>query len=225
MKTKKVFVTFLFLFASILYSQAQIRVQGTVLAFEKIPVVNANVENLNNGDSVKTNERGEFTIVCEAKNKLQITAEGFGKARCKIKSKNKKLMIYLDLSKETKSAEMAISTGHILKIAEFSDLVKKSTNKNDFSNYDNAIQIIKAKYPGVKIESNGIIIRGKKSLVSSSAALIEIDGVIMDFDALETIPTATITSVNVLSSTMSGMYGARGANGVVVVKTKQTVKE
>lgn len=225
MKTKRIIVTITFLFVSILYLQAQIRVQGTVLAFETIPVVNANVVIQGSEESVKTNSKGEFTLVCELKNKITITAEGFSKKKCKIKSKNKELVVFLDLSKEPKAAEMAISNGHILKIEEFSELVKKSANKNDYSNYDNAIQIIKSKYPGVKIESSGIIIRGKKSLTTSSAALIDIDGIIMDFDALETIPTSTITSVNILSPTMSAMYGARGANGVVVIKTKQALKK
>ncbi len=49
---------------------------------------------------------------------------------------------------------MAISNGHIIDISEFSKLVEKSANKNDFSNYDNALQIIKVKYPGAKIANN-----------------------------------------------------------------------
>ncbi|BAX82314.1 carboxypeptidase-like regulatory domain-containing protein [Labilibaculum antarcticum] len=225
MKSKKIILTITFIFASILYLHAQINVKGTVLAFESIPIVNANIVIQNSGESVKTNNKGEFTLVCKSKNKLIVTAKGFKDKKYKIKSKDKKTVIFLELSNEPKAAEIAIANGHILKMTDFLKLVEKNAKKNDFSSYDNVLQIIKAKYPGVKIENNEITIRGVKSLKKSSAAIIEIDGSILDFNALESIPTATIASIDILTPSMSGMYGSRGANGVVVIKTKQGTKK
>lgn len=225
MKFKNLIVTIAFMFASILYLHAQINVKGTVLAFESIPIANAIIAIQNSGESVKTNNEGEFTLVCESKSKLIVTAKGFKDKKYKINDKNKEIFIFLDLSNEPKSAEIAIANGHILKMTEFSELVEKRKKKNDFSSYENALQIIQAKYSGVKIIDNEIIIRGEKSLTQSNAALIEIDGVIIDFAALEAIPTSNIASINILTSTMSGMYGSRGANGVVVIKTKKGEKK
>lgn len=225
MTLKKIAITVALMFLSILYVQTQIHVKGTVFAFESIPIVNANIINKNSGESVKTNNNGEFTLVCESKNKLIISAEGFSNKKYRVKSKNKNAIIFLDLSNEPKAAELAISNGHILKPIEFSKLVEKNALKNDFSRYESAVHIIQNRYPGIKIENNEIIIRGKKSFTQSSAALIEIDGVILNFDALESISTTTIKSIKILTSSMSGMYGSRGANGVVIIKTKEGAKK
>lgn len=199
------------------------QIKGTVLVFESIPIVEANINVLGTSNNVKTNDLGEFTIVCQVKDKLVITADGFNEKKCKIKSDKRELVVFLNLSNDVKAAEIAISKGHIKNMQEFSKLVDENSNIVDFSNYESALQIIKAKYSGVSIENDGVVIRGKKSLQGSSNALIEVDGIILDFNALTTIPTSTIKSLNILSSSSSGSYGSRGANGVVVIKTKEGI--
>lgn len=217
--TKIVFLV-IFIFSSIFCARAQNLIKGKVLVYESIPVINATVTVLNSDETVATNDYGEFEITCELKDKIQITANGFGKKKVKIKNLKKKI-IYLNLSKDSKAAEIAISHRHILNIEEFSKLVEKEANKSDFSTYSDAIQILESKYSNVQVLGDGIIIRGKKSLQGSSYALIEIDGVTVGYDALAAVPTATIQSIKILTSSNAGMYGSRGANGVVIVKTKK----
>ena len=81
---------------------------------------------------------------------------------------------------------------------------------------------IRGRFAGVQVQSNGdIIIRGINSINLSSGALIIVDGVPVDNSYLETIPPVTVRSINVLKDSSSSIYGARGANGVIVIETKR----
>jgi TonB-dependent SusC/RagA subfamily outer membrane receptor len=93
----------------------------------------------------------------------------------------------------------------------------------------NAIQSLEGKVAGLQIESAmgikkdaKIVLRGNRSITGDNQALVVIDGVISDDETLKQMPPQTIKSVNVLKGAQaSALYGAQGANGVVVVTTKQ----
>ena len=66
-----------------------------------------------------------------------------------------------------------------------------------------------------------IIVRGFGSLTASNAPLYVVDGIPYD-GALNTINPADIETLTVLKDASAGaLYGARGANGVVLITTKQ----
>jgi TonB-linked SusC/RagA family outer membrane protein len=73
--------------------------------------------------------------------------------------------------------------------------------------------------PGVGID---IIIRGGNSLTQSNTPLYVVDGFpIEDFDG-STLNMADIESINILKdASATAVYGARGANGVIVIETKK----
>ena len=69
--------------------------------------------------------------------------------------------------------------------------------------------------------SPSLLIRGRSSLNFSNEPLIVVDGIPME-GSLNTINSADIASVEVLKDASStAIYGARGANGVVIVTTKR----
>jgi TonB-linked SusC/RagA family outer membrane protein len=97
----------------------------------------------------------------------------------------------------------------------------------------NAIRSLTGKVSGVQINntSNGvngstrIVIRGSKSLYSDNAALVVIDGAISDAATLNAMPADILDSVNVIKGAQgAALYGAQGANGVIVVQTKKGQK-
>jgi TonB-linked SusC/RagA family outer membrane protein len=68
-------------------------------------------------------------------------------------------------------------------------------------------------------------IRGFGSINASNAPLIVVDGVPFDGD-LNAINSSDIESMSVLKDASAGaLYGARGANGVVLITTKQSSKQ
>jgi TonB-dependent SusC/RagA subfamily outer membrane receptor len=67
-----------------------------------------------------------------------------------------------------------------------------------------------------------IRIRGIGSMASSNAPLYVIDGIPADDDAVSTLSNSDIESVTVLKDAASNaLYGARGANGVILITTKR----
>jgi len=87
--------------------------------------------------------------------------------------------------------------------------------------------------PGVQVTSGGgqpgegasIIIRGMGSINASANPLYVVDGVPFD-GALSSINPADVESMTVLKDASAGaLYGARGANGVIVITTKKGTKD
>jgi TonB-dependent starch-binding outer membrane protein SusC len=90
-----------------------------------------------------------------------------------------------------------------------------------------ATQAIQGKAAGVQIISSGepgsspqVIIRGTGSILGGANPLYVVDGVITD--DISNINTADILSVDILKDASStAIYGARAANGVILITTRQ----
>ena len=94
----------------------------------------------------------------------------------------------------------------------------------------NAFEALQGKAAGVDITSSerpGTIgtmrIRGERSLTASNEPLYVVDGVpIMSASGIETLNPRDIESIDILKdASATAIYGSRGANGVVIITTKQ----
>lgn len=94
----------------------------------------------------------------------------------------------------------------------------------------NALEALQGKAAGVDITSSqrpgtvgSIRIRGNRSLTASNSPLYVVDGVpLMSSSGIETLNPRDIESIDVLKdASATAIYGSRGANGVVIVTTKQ----
>ena len=97
----------------------------------------------------------------------------------------------------------------------------------------NAVTALAGKVSGLNIitKNNGvnpttsIILRGYRSITGNNQALIVIDGVVQANTALDNLNPNDITSVNILKGSSAGvLYGSQGANGALIVTTKQGSK-
>ena len=94
---------------------------------------------------------------------------------------------------------------------------------------DNAIQAMQGKVAGVDISSNerpgtvpNINIRGVRSLTASNSPLFVVDNIPLITGGIENINPSDIESIDVLKdASATAIYGSRGANGVVIITTKQ----
>ena len=90
-----------------------------------------------------------------------------------------------------------------------------------------ATQALQGKVAGVQIISSGkpgaspiIRVRGISTAIAGTATLFVVDGVLTD--DISNINTADIVSMDILKDASStAIYGARGANGVVIITTKK----
>lgn len=77
--------------------------------------------------------------------------------------------------------------------------------------------------PGVEIQGgNSILIRGASSLTLSNEPLFVVDGVTVGngYNSVSSINPNDVDRISVLKGPSAGIYGAQGANGVIVIKTK-----
>ncbi|MDB5090129.1 MAG: hypothetical protein JWR09_4123 [Mucilaginibacter sp.] len=108
-----------------------------------------------------------------------------------------------------------------------------SISSKDFNQGEatNPLQQLQGKVPGLVITNPGgdptgtptVRLRGQVSISGNQSPLVVIDGVALDDPAqLRNIPPGDIASVDVLKdASASSIYGARGANGVLLVTTKK----
>jgi TonB-linked SusC/RagA family outer membrane protein len=99
--------------------------------------------------------------------------------------------------------------------------------KTPVTNFDQALT---GKVAGVVVTTSdgslgaeaNITIRGNNSLTQSSAPLYVIDGFPTESSMATAIASADIESIDILKdASATAIYGARGANGVIVITTKQ----
>jgi TonB-dependent SusC/RagA subfamily outer membrane receptor len=84
-----------------------------------------------------------------------------------------------------------------------------------------------ARLPGVQVSQLGggrvsVRVVGSGSFLASEDPLFVVDGMTMEASALGTLNPDHIESITLLKSpNETALYGSRGANGVILIKTKQ----
>ena len=96
---------------------------------------------------------------------------------------------------------------------------KVQVNETVISSYTNIAEYLRGRVAGLEVNPNGTIqIRGKNSINSPTEALVLVDNV--PCTDINTINPMDIQSVEVLKDGSASIYGAQGANGVVLITTK-----
>ena len=94
----------------------------------------------------------------------------------------------------------------------------------------NAVQALTGKVAGLQIaqsnggvvESNSILLRGRRTITGNNEALIVIDNVISTASIFSQLTPDVIESVNVIKGAQgAALYGSDGVNGVIVVTTRR----
>lgn len=210
-----------FLFVTIDSSAQDRIVSGRVYTFDSIPLIGADVKVKSTKQVVSTDTLGNFYVSCNSEDVLKVSAKGFVNQKVKLKSNIRLVIVNLKLKPGEKNREIAIGYGYVSDAEKLNAVASLNNNDFDFSIYSNMYELIRGRFAGVQIVNGEIIIRGKNSLNSSSAALIVVDGVPSDYNVLNSIPPVQVKSINVIKDGSSAIYGSRGANGVVLIETKK----
>ena len=96
---------------------------------------------------------------------------------------------------------------------------KVDVKKREIQTYSTVYDYLRGRVPGVMVTSdNRIIIRGIGTNSDATDPLILVDGV--EMSDLSGINPSDVDSVDVIKDGSSAIYGMRGANGVILIKTK-----
>ena len=93
--------------------------------------------------------------------------------------------------------------------------------KHEAQTYSSMYDYLRGRVPGVQVTSdNRIIIRGISTNSDNFDPLILVDGV--EMTDLSTLDPQYVESVDVIKDGSSAIYGMQGANGVIIIKTRNS---
>jgi TonB-dependent SusC/RagA subfamily outer membrane receptor len=198
-------------------------VKGKLTTFNQYPVQNVEVAAKKAKSSVTTDSLGQFEIVCNEKDVIQIKAKVFQALNKRVDEEDDFITANLIFRDSPKNREIATGLGYISHEKLTYALAHMADENNDFCNYTDVISLIKGRFPGVTIKNSssgtpGVYIRGSKSLYGDTEALYVVDGIrVSDVSFVNPCEIATI---DVLKDGGAALYGSDAANGVVVIETK-----
>ena len=198
-------------------------VKGKLTTFNQYPVQNVEVAAKKAKSSVTTDSLGQFEIVCNEKDVIQIKAKVFQALNKRVDEEDDYITANLIFRDSPKNREIATGLGYISHEKLTYALAHMADENNDFCNYTDVISLIKGRFPGVTIKNSssgtpGVYIRGSKSLYGDTEALYVVDGIrVSDVSFVNPCEIATI---DVLKDGGAALYGSDASNGVVVIETK-----
>lgn len=225
----------IYLFTWLLLSQvcmAQLSLTGLVVDGKTgMPLAGANATADKAKQSAKTNAAGAFTLgVSSAVGKLTVALSGYEAQTVEYKLPTEgHLMVYLH-EKVTQIEEVALSTGY--------QKISKERATGSFSSISGKVldqQVSPFILDKLVASANGLtmssgtdsgqahlVIRGLSTIRGPKAPLIILDNFPYDGD-MKNINPNTIESITVLKdAAASSIWGARAANGVIVLTTKKS---
>ena len=163
---------------------------------------------------------GAFDIFVPAKTIVRFSGSGYAPIETKV---NKKSVYTIVMVKETEE----IAYGTRKKSQVLGSVTKVSGADLRQVQEADIISALRGRIPGVIIGGGGpgaelqILIRGQKSLTASEQPLIVLDGIPF-MGTLSDIPQDAVKSVTVLKdASETVVYGSRGANGVILITTRE----
>ena len=226
----KYIILMLMAFVSMAVS-AQRTVKGTVVDANGEPIIGATVQVKGSGTGTITDFDGNFTLP-NVPSKAQLVVSYIGYLSETISNLNNPK---ITLKEDSQQLEEVVVVGYgTQKKAHLTGSVETvpMSEVTDLSSSD-LTSTLRGLVNGVSIESGGnrpgdassLSIRGASNLtalgVSAQPPLYVIDGFILDANAFNNLDPSTIESISILKDAAAAVYGARAANGVVLVTTKK----
>ena len=178
--------------------------------------------------AAQTDAHGDFTINAPANATLVVSNVGFASQEVKVGGKSNVIIQMVPTTQQLTDV-VVVGYGTQRKVTVTGSVTAVRGTELDKSPSTNLSNALVGRLPGVTaIQSGGepgrdastIRIRGTNTL-GNSGPLIVIDGVPDRAGGLERLNPADIESMSVLKDASGAIYGARAANGVILITTKQ----
>lgn len=228
MKTMTLVLSILF---SITATFAQVLVRGTVMDDSGMAVPGASIQLKGTTQGTITDFDGKFSIsVPNKKAVLVISFIGYATLEQQVDASKPMTLV---LKEDSELLEEVVVVGYQeVKMKDLTGSVAKADMKEllntPVGSFD---QTLGGRIAGVNVTSSegqpggtmNIVIRGNNSLTQDNSPLYVIDGFPVEDPAIaSTINPADIESMDILKdASATSIYGARGANGVVIITTKK----
>jgi TonB-linked SusC/RagA family outer membrane protein len=216
----------LWLFLLPALSFAQTAITGTVVDPNGETVVGANVVEKGTRNSAVTDVNGKFTLRVAEGALLQISFLGYATQEVAAAPN-----MTVTMAEDAKALDevIVVAFGVSKREAFTGSVGVVGANTLKLSQQANPVQTLAGQVAGVQLSNSSgqfgeppaVLIRGLSSISSENEPLYVVDG--MPYDGnLNNINPADIESMTVLKDAASNaLYGARGANGVIMITTKK----
>ncbi len=205
-------------------------VKGQVLDDRGEGVPGASIQVKGTKTGTITDAEGNFILdVPDESNVLLIKSVGFGDKEVQAGDGDKQLVVTMNSSSQALDDVMVVAYGTARKESYTGSagvITSKQIEKMPVTDVTKALE---GSVPGLQVTNGGgqpgsgaaLRIRGFGSINASSSPLIVLDGAPYDGD-ITSINPMDIGSVTLLKdATATSLYGARGANGVLMITTKK----
>lgn len=207
--------------------QQQVSISGTVKDARGTVLPGVTVQVKRTNQTVKTDEQGRFTINATAKDVLHITSVGYTQQDVVVGDAK---TYSITLQDETEQIDEVVVVGYgtqkkVNLSGSVASVSGKTITERPVPNVQNLLQ---GRIAGLEVvqptgepgrDNGSMRIRGLGSSGASSDPLVLIDGVI---GSMSNLSPQDIENVTVLKDAASAsIYGARSANGVILVTTKK----
>lgn len=209
----------------------QQQLKGKVLDANGKPLVGASVAVKGTSKGAQSDAQGNFSVEAKPGDVLVVSSVGYKSKEVTVSGTTVTVQLEDDQSQLDEVVVVGYGTMRKSDVTGSIAMVKGADMIKDQS--FSALDALRGKASGVNIFSNSsqpgananrVVIRGVATINSSSNPLYVVDGVVMeDFNLLN---PNDIENIEVLKDASSAaIYGARGANGVILVTTKRGNKD
>lgn len=208
------------------------RITGTVIDTEGEPLIGVNIMQEGTSHGTITDYDGNYVIELQGSGDITLVFSYIGMQQQSVKITPQSNVMNVTMREDSQLMDEVVVVAYGVRkkgtIAGSVATVKAEKLENvPTAGFDQALQ---GQSPGLMVMSNSgepskaatFQIRGTNSINSGTAPLFILDGVPISSSDFNTISPSDIESVSVLKDASStSIYGARAANGVVVITTKR----
>ena len=228
-KLKLFFAALMILFTSAVYAQ-NVTVKGVVTdasTGETVPFASIVIKGTMLGTS--TDGEGAYSISSPSGATLVVSSIGYKTVEVAVDGKAK-VDVVLSPDSEFINETIVVAFGTTTKKSYTGSASVVKSEEISQRQTSNVTSALAGQVAGVQgLSNNGqpgttssVYIRGIGSMNASSAPLYVVDGVPVNSEVVASLTNSDIESVSVLKDAASGaLYGARGANGVIMITTKK----
>lgn len=194
---------------------------------ETLPGVTITIKGTKNG--VQTDFDGKYSIKAKDSDQLVFSYLGFEPSTVSV---NKKSAINVSLKSSSMGLEEVVVVGYgTVKRKDITGSVAKvAVSEIQMAPVRSFEEALAGRAAGVQVTSadgqpgatSNIVIRGNNSVTQANSPLYVIDGFLIENPDNNIVNTRDVESIEVLKdASATAIYGARGANGVIVITTKK----
>lgn len=203
---------------------SRIAISGIVLTQDGQPVSGASIFIDEVETGIKTNQKGVFKykIHSDAKTIIALKTDVgiIGMAitdttAYRLVLDQKKFLYLMESDPTDEEVEVGYRTIKKKYLTTPSSTINTTNPK--YASYASIYEMIQGEVPGVQVNGNSIVIRGVGSITNSTQPLFVVDGIAVS--SVNHIAPSTVKSIEVLKGASANIYGAKGSNGVILIRT------